>query len=379
MIIKTKDFKDAANKILLAADLDTSAANLELTARNSSLYLNVTNKEYYVSVKFPLETDETFRAVVDASLFLSLISNFTTDTFSLDLKDNTVVIGSGKSNKYKVAMIYENENLMDLPVIAIKNKTVEMTISNDILMSILNVNSKELLKSKYLNVSELNKLYYINENGCFTFTNGSCLNAFSLEKPVKLLLNDRIVRLFKLFKNDVQFSLGMDELANGNIQTKIVLETPDTYLAAIITCDDTLIARVQQPCEATERYLNESYDHKLVLSTAELSAAINRLMSFTKNSKTTNEKVNMAYLPTAINIENGELVIKDKFENYETVAIANESYSTGDYEMYVNLYDIKLVLDSCQIDHITLNCGNHRSIIIRRGTVANLIPEVRKA
>ena len=378
MIIKTKDFKEAANKILLAADPGANAASLELVAKNASLYLNVTNKEYYVSVKFPLETEETFRAVVDANQFLSLISGFTTDTFSLDTKENTVVLGTGKS-KYKVAMIYENENLMTLPVIAIQNKTVEMTISNDILMSILNVNSKELLKAKYLNVSELNKLYYIDEAGCFTFTNGSCLNAFSLEKPVKLLLNDRIVRLFKLFKDDVQFSLGMDALANGNIQTKIALETPDTYLAAVITCDDTLIARVQQPCETTKRYLSESYDHKLVLSTADLSAAINRLMSFTKNSKATSEKVNMAYLPTAINIENGELVIKDKFDNYEAVTIANESYSTGDYEMYVNLYDIKLVLDSCQTDHITLNCGNHRSIIITRGTVANLIPEVRKA
>ena len=377
MIIKTKDFKEAANKILLAADLDTNAANLELVARNSYLYLNVTNKEYYVAVKFPLETEETFRAVVDASLFLSLISGFTTDTFSLDLKDNTVVLGAGKS-KYKVAMIYENESLMTLPVIAIQNKTVEMTISNDILMSILNVNSKELLKTKYLDVSELNKLYYIDETGCFTFTNGACLNSFTLEKPIKLLLNDRIVRLFKLFKDDVKFSLGQDPLANGNIQTKMVMETADTYLAAVITCDDMLIAKVQHPCEATKRYLTENYDHKLVLSTADLSAAINRLMSYTKNSKTTNEKVNMAYLPTAINIENGELVIKDKFENYETVSIANESYSAGDYEMCVNLYDIKLVLDSCKTDHITLNCGNHRSIVVTRGTVANLIPEVRK-
>ena len=377
MIIKTKDFKEAANKILLAADLDTNAANLELVARNSSLYLNVTNKEYYVAVKFPLETEETFRAVVDASLFLSLVSGFTTDTFSLTIKDNIVILGAGKS-KYKVAMIYENENLMNLPVIAIQNKTVEMNISNDILMSILNVNSKELLKTKYLDVSELNKLYYIDESGCFTFTNGSCLNSFTLEKPVKLLLNDRIVRLFKLFKDDVKFSLGQDPTINGSIQTKMVMETADTYLAAVITCDETLIAKVQHPCEATKRYLTESYDHKLVLSKTDLSAAINRLMSFTKNSKATSEKVNMAYLPTAINIENGELVIKDKFENYETVAIANESYSTGDYEMFVNLYDIKLVLDSCTTDHITLNCGNHRSIIVTRGTVANLIPEVRK-
>ena len=377
MIIKTKDFKEAANKILLAANLDTNAANLELVARNSSLYLNVTNKEYYVAVKFPLETEETFRAVVDASLFLSLVSGFTTDTFSLTLKDNTVILGSGKS-KYKVAMIYENESLMTLPVIAIQNKTVEMTISNDILMSILNVNSKELLKTKYLDVSELNKLYYIDETGCFTFTNGSCLNSFILEKPVKLLLNDRIVRLFNLFKDDVQFSLGQDPLPNGNIQTKMVLETPDTYLAAVITCDDTLIAKVQQPCDATKRYLSENYDHKLVLDTAELTGAISRLMAFTKNSKNSTEKVNMAYLPTAVKIENGELVIKDKFDNYETVSIANESFTSGEYEMFVNLYDIKLVLDSCKVDHITLNCGNHRSIVVTRGTVANLIPEVRK-
>ena len=50
MIIKTKDFKEVATKILLAADLDTNAANLELVTRNSNLYLNVTNKEYYVAV-----------------------------------------------------------------------------------------------------------------------------------------------------------------------------------------------------------------------------------------------------------------------------------------------------------------------------------------
>jgi hypothetical protein len=101
-------------------------------------------------------------------------------------------------------------------------------------------------------------------------------------------------------------------------------------------------------------------------------------MAFTKNSKNSTEKVNMAYLPTAVKIENGELVIKDKFDNYETVSIANESFTSGEYEMFVNLYDIKLVLDSCKVDHITLNCGNHRSIVVTRGTVANLIPEVRK-
>ena len=43
MIIKTKDFQDAANKILLAAGLDQNAANLEVVAKESNLYLNVTH------------------------------------------------------------------------------------------------------------------------------------------------------------------------------------------------------------------------------------------------------------------------------------------------------------------------------------------------
>ena len=377
MIIKTKDFKEVATKILLAADLDTNAANLELVARNSSLYLNVTNKEYYVAVKFPLETEETFRAVVNAGEFFDRVKHTDTETFNLTIK-NDAVIFSGDTFKYKIEMIYENADLMTLPVITIQNKTVEMNISNDILKSILNINSKELLKTKYLDVSELNKLYYINKDGCFTFTNGACLNPFQLEKDVNLLLNDRIVRLFNLFKTDVKFTLGKDEIANGSIQTKVVLETEDTYLAAIIPGDDTLINKVKQPCDATKRYVDENYDHKLVISTDKLSKAINSFMSRSKNSKAGGEKVNTAYLPMAMNLENGKLVIKNKFDEYEIVEIKNESYSTGDYEMYVNLYDIKLVLDSCTVSEITLNCGNHRSIIISRGTVSNLIPEVRK-
>lgn len=377
MIIKTKEFQEAANKILLAAGLDQNAANLELVAKDSNLFLNVTNKEFFVSVRFPLEAEETFRVVVDASLFLSLVAGFTTETFTLSIKDATVILSSGKS-KYKVAMIYENENLMTLPFISIQNKTVEMPISNDILTSILNVNSKELLKTKYLDVSELNRLYYIDETGCFTFTNGSCLNAFTLEKPVKLLLNERIVKLFKLFKDDVWFSLGQDPAADGSIRTKVTFETNDTYVAAIITCDDTLITKIQQPCVATKRYLSENYAHQLVLSTAGLAGAINRLMAFTKNSKASAEKVNMALLPTTIKISGDEFIMQDKFENYESVTIENGSVSDGEYELNINLFDIKLVVDSCKADHITFNCGNHRSVVITRGPVSNLIPELKR-
>ena len=181
MQIKTKEFQDVANKILLATSLDKNAGNLEIKTKGSELYLNVTNKEFFVSIKFQLEQEEEFHATVDASLFLSLISGLTTDTFNLGIKDNAITVTSGKSN-YKIAMIFENDKLMTLPPITILNKTVEMNISKDILDSILNVNSKELAKVKGVaDVNELFELYYIDEEGCFTFNTGACLNAFKLE------------------------------------------------------------------------------------------------------------------------------------------------------------------------------------------------------
>ena len=377
MILTTKDFQETANKILLAAGLDDNAANLELVAQNDVLYLNVTNREFYVSVKFPISEPTTFRAVIDASLFLNLISGINTETFTLTDHGSYIMVTSGKSN-YKLAQIFENEQLMALPTITIQNKTIEMTISNEILTSILNVNSKELLKLKGASVvNELQKLYFIDETGCFTFTTGACLNAFTLEKPVKLLLNDRIVKLFKLFKSDVQFSFGIDPSVNGKAITKIILETEDTYLAAIINCDDLLISKIQGPCTATKNFINTAYDYRLVLSATELHSAISRLQMFTKNNKSTTEKSISSYMPVSIDIVADAFIIKDKFGNTENVTIENGSYVSGDYTFGVNLIDLKLVLDSCKNEHITFNCGNQRSIIISRGAISNLIPEVK--
>ena len=374
MILKTKEFREATNKILLALASDKNASNLEIVARNQALYLNVTNKEFYVSVRFNLDAEETFRAVVDASVFLTLISGLTTEEFSLETKDNIVVIKAGKSN-YKLAMIYENEALMTLPVIKIDNKTVEMPIKNDILMSILNINSKEIEKGKNLiNINELQKLYYVDETGCFTFTTGATLNKFDLEKPVKMLLNDRVVKLFRLFKDDVQFSLGQDKLSDGRIRTKVTFETPDTYVAAIINCDDILLSKVQGPCTATKKFIAEAYAHSLVLSVNTLSAAINRLLSFTKTSV---DKANMSQVKANITITPDEFTIQDALGNCEVVPVENGSFVSDGYEMAINLADLKLVLDSCKNEHITLNCGNHRSIVITRGNVNNLIPEMK--
>lgn len=374
MVIKTKDFAEVANKIKEAVSLDENAANLEVVAKGTSLFLNVTNKEFYVSVKYDLAEETNFAATVDASLFLDLVSQITAETFNLTVEDPALIVTCGKS-KYKLPMIYDNDKLMSLPVIRINNKTVEMPISFDILDSILTINSKEIAKVKKLEVNELQRMYYIDETGCFTFTTGACVNSFTLEKPVKLLLNEKIVKLFKLFKDDVLFSLGQDPLPNGTSRTKITLETANIYLAAVITSDDDLINKVQGPCIATKRFISEAYTHHVVLSAKEVSAAINRLMLFTKNSV---DKVNMAFVPATMIMDNDELVIRDKFGNMETVTVENGSYVDESYTMDINLADVKLITDSCKGEHVTMNCGNGKSVVFVRGNISNLVPECKK-
>ena len=82
MIIKTKDFAEVASKIREAVSLDEKAADLEVIAKDTSLFLNITNREFYVSMKYSLGEPTEFAATVDASLFLDLVSpNLETDLF----------------------------------------------------------------------------------------------------------------------------------------------------------------------------------------------------------------------------------------------------------------------------------------------------------
>ena len=376
MIIKTKDFQDAANKILLAADLDKSAANLELLSRKDALYLNVTNKEFYVSVKFPLENGAEFDATVDASLFLNLISGISVDEFSLSINGNALVVNTGGSN-YKLPMIFEGNAIMKLPEITIESEpTVEMYIETAILNSILTINRRELIKAKNLDVNELQRLYYIDETGCFTFTTGACLNAFTLAKPVKLLLNDRIVRLFKLFNTEsVKFAMGQDVLPNGTPVTKAVFATDTIYVAALISCDPVLLGKIQGPCNATKQLIFSPYDNQVVLSANKLMSAVSRLMLFTKNSIA---NANMALVSVKATLSGDSFFLEDSMGNKEEIKLENDSFVAAPYVMQLNLPDLKFVLDGYKNDYVTLNCGNHRSVIITRGTIYNLIPEGSK-
>lgn len=370
MIIKTKEFKDVCSKILSAIDsneLSTITETLELKTEGKSLFLNVTNKEYFVSIKFDLDHEEDFHALVNAMLFLKLIAQITSETIELTLFDTYINIKA--DGNYKIPFIQE---LTELPKIVIENKTVEMNISGDILESISQYNSKELLKGTIS--KPVQNMYYIDQSGCITFTSGACVNSFTLEKPIRILLNNRIVKLFKLFKNKtVKFTLGYDSLSNSIIQTKVRFEIDDIELTAILSCDDTLLNSV--PADKIRGRANTLYPHSVVLNRFELLQSINRLLLFSMGY---GSKENIKPYSTFEFDEQGLKIWDNKKENVETLQYQNNTTVNEPYTMILDLADFKIVLDGCSEDYITLTFGNNQAAVIVRNNIRNVLPQVNE-
>ena len=196
MIIRVEDLKDISQAVLSVVDTnEISIINetLELVVKNNVFYMNVTNREYYVSAKVQVYDEEDFRATVDANVFLKLISQITTDVVEFNVVDNYLAISANGS--YRLPLIYENDKLLELPVITINNKTSELDVDGNILLSILNYNSRQLNIGTVTN--PIQKLYYIDEFGAITFTSGACVNNFNLDTDSFKLLEYSDKLLFK--------------------------------------------------------------------------------------------------------------------------------------------------------------------------------------
>ena len=367
MILRIEDLKDVCNKILSAVDsseLSVLTETLELKTKNNILYMSVTNKEYYVQVKLILNENINFHATVNANLFLKLISQTTTETVEILIDKNILVIkGNGV---YKLPLIYDDTKLLELPEIKINNVTSEFDIEGDVLVSILTYNSKEIAKGNI--VRPVQKLYYVDENGAITFTTGACVNNFKLEKPIKILLNQKVVKLFKLFKNDnVHFKLGMDKISEEIIQTKVMFENDIVSITAILPNDNGLLSSV--PVAAIRDRTTTIYPYSVNINKDEFIQAINRLLLFI-NSKD--------FIRTfgSFEFHNEYVILKD------SNGINNEKlyYSTPitncNYVNSIDLLDLKITLENCSEKYLTLNFGDNQAIVIARGNVYNVIPEV---
>ena len=373
MLIKTEEFQKIGSLILGSIESDalsTLTETLELKTEGKVLYLNVTNKEYYSSIKFDLDHEEDLHATVNANLFLKLISQVTAEYIEINVKDTYVSVKA--NGEYKIPLVFEDDKLMELPVINIDNPTVEMNISGDILESIMNYNSKELLKGTI--AQAVQKMFYIDQEGCITFTSGACVNSFQLEKPIKLLVNQRTVKLFKLFKNQmVKFTLGYDPIGDSDIiQTKIRFETANITLTVITSCDDSLIDQV--PVAAIRGRATFAYPNQVVLNRQGLLDTINRLLLFSAGY---GGKQNIKpYSEFEFTTDSVTIYDSDK-QNKESLKYQNGTTVEDTYTLMLDLADFKTVLDGCNEEFVTMKFGNSQAIVLSRGQISNVIPEVR--
>lgn len=372
MVIKTEEFKKIGSLILSSiesSELSTLTETLELKTEGKILHLNVTNKEYYMSVDFELDHEEDFHATVNANLFLKLVSQFTAETIELTLGETSVNVKA--NGDYKIPLVFDGDKLLELPVITIENPTVEMNISGEILESILNYNTKELQKGTI--ARPVQRMFYVDEEGCITFTSGACINSFTLEQPVRLLLNQRTVKLFKLFKNQmVKFTLGEDPVSETITQTKVKFEVPGITLTVITNCDEELIKTV--PVKAIRGRATFDYPHQVVLSKDALVQTINRLLIFAQGYGT---KESLKPFST-FEFDTNKVTIYDvNKHNKEVLTYQNNTALTEPYTLVLDLVDFKTVLDGCSEDYVTLKFGNHQCAVLVRGQISNVIPEVR--
>lgn len=365
MIVKTELLKDSCEKVLAAiskSKLDDLRDCLEILSADSTLHLNITNNEYYVSVKIPLDHEESFSAVVNAPQFLKLISQVNNEDIELNVKDNNLIVKSG-SSRYKLPMMFNDNNVVQLKKIELCNITVDTIINSNYLHSILNVNSKDVAKRSF--GSPVQQMYYLDEQGCITFASGACVNKFTTTtSPFKVLLTDTLVKMFKLFNKDetVKLQLGYD-LQDNSIQPKLRLSRDNVEITSLLNNDDRLISSV--PVNAIRQKANRIQSSnkeisEVVIQRSTLLGALNRLEIFNPN------KI-VKLKPT------DKLIVSDLADNnVEEVDVLESPYIVSQRDYLVDSDKLKTLLVGCEEPSLKIYFAED-SLLVRRNNIINII------
>lgn len=367
--IKTEELNSICSKILYAVDTNSVAditELLELSLSNNILYMQITNREYFLKIKLATSDNEDFHATVNAELFLRLIQKMTTEYIVLEVDNNSLIISG--NGEYKLPMVYDGDELLALPEITIQNETNSFDIDGAVLNSINTYNSKQLTTKGVM--SPIQTLYYIDKNGAITFTTGACVNDFTLSDDVKLLMSSKLVKLFKLFKNEkVEFVLGQDPITATLVQTKVGFKTPTLELTAILPSNDADIAKF--PVKIIRDRASKEYDYNILISRVELLQAINRLSIFAERSTALNRSYGR------FEFTKDKVIIYDINKiNKEEITYANSTTIDDDYTAVIDFYDIKSIMEISTKEFINFSFGDHQAIVCTQDNIHNVIPEI---
>lgn len=364
LILRVNEIKDVCNVILNATDpnkLSTFTESIQIECSNNILTFKVSNGDYVAKITLPYEGDENFKAVVNAELFLSLVSKTTSETLSLETEENKLIFkGNGE---YKLPFIFEDDELMNIPDIEISNVLSQVEINSSILKDILKYNTRELQNNMAFHPAQ--RFYYMDDEGAITFTSGACITNFNINTGYKFLLNQKLVKLFKLFKSDkVQLTYGEDD-NNNSVEKKLRFSTPQFEITAYLPNDPELLEAV--PTEAIRGRANKEYPYNININPSVLLGAIERLMLFTSN--------NLNYGIFEFNKTSVVIYTQDK-KNEEEVAYENISSLSDTYEAMIDFSDLKNGLSNLiNSNEVSIKFGDSQAFVLNKSNINIIIPE----
>ncbi len=374
MIIRTELLQDSCAKILNAVDSNVLSAvteTLEISAANGVFTMAVTNREYFVEIKMNIEVSDEFHATVNANLFLKLIAKVTSETIELSTNGNSLHIKC--NGDYKIPLIYDGDALMELPRINIENVNEEFDIDSAVLRSMVNYNSKELQKGTIS--KPIQRLYYLDSNGAVTFTTGACVNKFEIDMKSKLLLNDKLVKLFKLFKDTkVKMTVGHNPINDDTVATVVKFEAPNISISAVLNCEDTMV--VTFPVEVIRGRADTMYPHTVAINKDLLIQAIDRLMLFSQAAS----KSDLSLSIIKLQFNGNAVTVSDRMDvNKEDIPYNTSIEGLDKYTAFIDSSDLTKTLMSCTNQFVTCNFGNSQAFVLTEGMVRWVIPECQEA
>ena len=374
MIIRTELLQDSCAKILSAVDSNVLSAvteTLEISASDGVFTMAVTNREYFVEIKMDIEVAETFHATVNANLFLKLIAKVTSETIELNTNGNSLHIKC--NGDYKIPLIYDGEALMELPRISIEEVNETIDVDSSILRSLVNYNSKELGKGTIS--KPIQRLYYVDKEGAITFTTGACVNKFDIPMTSKLLLNDKLVKLFKLFKDTkVKMTVGHNKINNDTFATVVSLEAPGVYITAALSCDDSMF--VSYPVDPVRGRANSVYPYAVAVNKDTLLQTIDRLMLFNQTSS----KADFSQAIVKLEFGSDAVVVSDRMGiNKEEIPYSKSIEGIDTYSALIDSGDLIKTLASCVNQFVNIAFGNSQAFVLSEGMIKWVIPECTEA
>ena len=271
-----------------------------------------------------------------------------------------MVVGDGR---YVFPLINLGNNLTTLPKIELSNVVNRFNLEGKVLNNILTYNGQELTKGTITSPVQL--LYYFDQNGVITFTQGACVNSFDCPGSFKILMNARLVKLFRLFQDEsVEVSIAFDQTSSNDIQTKISFITDNVEIYAILTNDESLLNKV--PASIIRERGSKLYPYSIEINKKEFLSSILRLLVFNKEGT--------YYAKITFNGKSAQIQPLST-ETVETLSYVSSSNGEINYECTLDLMDLKNTLDAYQSDFISMYFGDGAAVCLVFGNIKTIIPE----